>query len=315
MLFFIRDRKERMLGYVKPDKPELKIKEYDIYSGYYCGICKSIARRYGQLPRLVLNYDSVFLAILIAGIHTAPEHTKYERCIIHPSKKRTIVYNNKEVDYAADILLLLAYYKFQDDYQDEKSKIAALGKVLLRGTFKKLRKTIPNKCDYVKEQLNILAHLESEKCSSIDRAAEPFAKLMEEVFDYPGWNECENEEAKKEMKEQSKIFRRIGYHIGKWIYLIDAYDDINENLKKNTFNPLIIQFEYKDNETVAEFKHRIKERVERNLILYLAEIAKCCSQLNFKKNQGLIENILYFGLMRMTEDVLRKGTESNAEPI
>ncbi|MDD4566157.1 MAG: DUF5685 family protein [Eubacteriales bacterium] len=304
-----------MLGYVKPDRPELKIKEFELYSGYYCGICKSIARRYGQLPRLVLNYDSVFLAILIAGMNPDSEHIKFERCIIHASKKRTIVYDSKEIDYAADILLLLAYYKLKDDYQDEKSKIAALGTVLLQGTFNRLLKTIPEKCDYVKEQLNILSHLEAEKCPSIDRSAEPFAKLMEEVFDYTDWNEYIDKEAKAEAEDRSKIFRRIGYHIGKWIYLIDAYDDINEDIKKNTFNPLIIQFKYSEKETEVEFKARIKERVERNLILYLAEIAKCCSQLKFEKNQGLIENIIYFGLMRMTEDVLKKGTESNAEPI
>lgn len=318
MLFFIKDRadrKEPMLGYIKPDKPELKIKEFELYSGYYCGICKSIARRYGQIPRLVLNYDSVFLAILIAGMHSDSEYIKFERCIIHASKKRTIVYDSKEIDYAADILLLLAYYKLKDDYKDEKSKIAALGIVLLQRSFKRLLKTIPKKSDYVKEQLNILSHLEAEKCSSIDQSAEPFAKLMEEAFDYPDWNKYKDKDAKAETEDRSKIFRRIGYHIGKWIYLIDAYDDINEDIKKSTFNPLITQFQYSKNETEIEFKVRIKERVERNLILYLAEVAKCCSQLKFEKNQGLIENILYFGLMRVTEDVLKKGTGTNAEPI
>lgn len=299
-----------MLGYVKPDKPELKIKEFEIYSGYYCGICKSIARRYGQIPRLALNYDSVFLAILIAGINEEKEHFASERCIIHPSKKRTILYDSSAVDYAADILLLLAYYKLKDDIQDEKNRKAAIGAVFLKGTYQKLLRTIPAKCEYVKKQLSELNRLERENCPSIDRSAEPFAKLMEEVFDYPGWQTSKNEET------YSKISRRIGYHLGKWICLIDAYDDIEENLKKKSFNPLIIQFEFDpENETPTEFKARIRERVDRNLILYLAEIAGSCSQLKFTKNQGLIENILYFGLMRTTEDVLMKGTEKNAESI
>ena len=299
-----------MLGYIKPDKPELKIKEFEIYSGYYCGICKSIAKRYGQLPRLALNYDSVFLAILIAGINTAKEHFEIERCIVHPAKKRTILYDSPEVDYAADILLLLAFYKLKDDFQDEKSAKAAVGTALMRGTFKKLREILPDKCDHVKEQLSVLTRLEHEKCPSIDRSAEPFAKLMEEVFDYPGWKKEKNSE------ELSNIFRRIGYHLGKWIYLIDAYDDIEENLKKSSFNPLIIQFGFDPaKETVDEFKARILERVETNLVLYLAEIAKSCSHLTFEKNQGLIENILYFGLMRKTEEILKKGTEKNAESI
>ncbi|HVI39243.1 MAG TPA: DUF5685 family protein [Anaerovoracaceae bacterium] len=308
MLFF---RKETMLGYIKPDKPELKIKEFEIYSGYYCGICKSISARYGQLPRLVLNYDSVFLAILIAGIHSGAEHIEIERCIVHPAKKRTIIYDSSEIDYAADILLLLAYYKLKDDYQDERSIKAAIGAALMKGTFHRLMITAPEKCDYVRDQLSELSRLESEKCPSIDRSAEPFAKLMEEVFDYPGWKKEKNSD------ELPQIFRRIGYHLGKWIYLIDAYDDIEENLKKHSFNPLIIQFEFDlQKETVDEFKERIRERVERNLVLYLAEIAKSCSHLKFEKNQGLIENILYFGLMRKTEEILRtKGIENNAESI
>jgi hypothetical protein len=294
-----------MLGYVKPDKPELKIKEFEIYGGYYCGICKSIAKRYGQLPRLTLNYDSVFLAILIAGVSEEKEHFELERCIVHPEKKRTILYCSEAVDYAADILLLLAYYKLKDDVQDERNIKAALGSFFMKGTYRKLLDSVPDKCQSVKVQLNELNRLEKENCPSIDRSAEPFAKLMEEVFDYPGWKTLKNRE------ELSKIYRRIGYHLGKWIYLIDAFDDIEENHRKKAFNPLIIQFEFDpEKETAEQFKARIRERVERNLVLYLGEIAGCCGHLKFEKNQGLIENILYFGLMRTTEEILREKSSN-----
>ncbi len=310
-----------MLGYIKPDNPELKIKEFELYGGYYCGICKSISKRYGQLPRLALSYDSVFLAILLSGIDSKMERIEQERCIVHPMKKRTIIYDSPEIDYAADILLLLAYYKLKDDVIDEKSKKAALACFFMNGTVQKLMKSIPEKCRYVKNRLEELSTLEDERCPSIDRSAEPFALLMEEVFDYPGLKERDNSE------ELSKIYRRIGYHIGKWVYLIDAYDDIEENIKSNSFNPLIAQFSYNESEEgIEEFKERIKERTERNLVLYLAEIAKCCGELNIEKNKGIIENILYFGLMRKTEDILRepkqierantkKGTEKDAESI
>lgn len=309
-LFVLFFRKESMLGYIKPDKPELKIKEFEIYGGYYCGICKSIARRYGQLPRMALNYDSVFLALLIAGIDPEPEHIEIERCIVHPAKKRTIIYDSPAIDYAADILLLLAYYKLQDDYQDERSMKAAIGSALMKGTFRRLTTMLPDKCGYVKDQLDELSSLEKESCASIDRSAEPFAKLMEEVFDYPHPENTENS------SDLHGVFRRIGYHLGKWIYLIDAFDDIEENLKDKSFNPLIIQFGYDPGkETVDGFRERIRERVETNLLLYLAEIAKCCGSLNFKKNQGLIENIVYFGLMRKTEEIFTKGIESNAKSI
>jgi len=311
-----------MLGYIKPDKPELKFKEFEIYSGYYCGICKSIARRYGQFPRLALSYDSVFLALLIAGISKNREHFKIQRCAVHPAKKRTILYDSVEVDYAADILLLLAYYKLKDDVRDERNVKAALGAALMKGTFKKLLNNVPSQCAYVEERLNELSRLEDEGCPSIDRSAEPFAKLMEEVFDYPGRNGAWDSDAEatpdieSDSEALSGVLRRIGYHLGKWIYLIDAYDDIEDNLKEKSFNPLILQFEFDPaKETVLDFRTRIRERVERNLVLYLAEIAECCRQLKFEKNQGLIENILYFGLMRKTEEILKKGTENDAESI
>jgi len=291
-----------MLGYVKPDKPDLKIKEYEIYGGYYCGICKSIARRYGQLPRLALNYDFVFLALLAAAVNSSPEHIKIERCIIHPSKKRTILYDSPEIDYAADILLLLAYYKLKDDYNDERSLKSAVGAALMKGTLNRLDRYVPEKCAYVRDRISELTRLEGEQCPSIDRSAEPFAKLMEEVFDYPGLQKEENAAG------LSKLFRRIGYHLGKWIYLIDAYDDIEGDMKNKSFNPLIIQFEFDPaKETVLQFKERIRERVEQNLMLYLAEIANGCGQVKLEKNKGLIENILYFGLLRKTEEILNGG--------
>jgi hypothetical protein len=293
-----------MLGYITPDKPELKIKEYEVYGGYYCGICKSIGRRYGQIPRLVLSYDSVFLALILAGINPNQDHIKVERCIVHPMKKRSIVYDNPEIDYAADILLLLAYFKMKDDYQDEKKKKAAVGAILLRRVFKSLSASKKEKCRIVKDKLEELSALEKEKCPSIDRSAEPFAKLMEEVFDTG------------DQEDLRQVYRRIGYHIGKWIYLVDAFDDIEDNDKNNAYNPLICQFGYlPEKETAEEFRNRIRERVERNLLLYLAEIAKSCEQLNFEKNKGLIENIIYFGLMRKTEEILQKGNKKDAEPV
>ena len=302
-----------MLGYIMPEKPELKIKEYEIYSGYYCGICKSIARRYGQLPRLALSYDSVLLALLLSGISPEGEDFKTKRCIVHPLKKRSIVYNSPEIDYAADILLLLAYYKLKDDYEDDRDNKAVLGMTLLKPTFKKLMKMRERQFEILADKLGELTRLEEGNCSSLDQSAEPFAKLLEEVFD-PG-EALESPVFQEEGVRQ--LYRRIGYHLGKWIYLIDAYDDIEENLEKGSYNPLIHQFKFNIDvpETTAEFRTRIKERVELNLMCYLSALSQCCEELDFNKNQGLIENIIYMGLLRKTEQILMKGNEENAESL
>lgn len=311
MAFYLE--KVTMLGYVIPDKPELKIREFEIYGAYYCGICKSIGKRYGQLPRLTLSYDSVFLALILAGINPNTEMISVQRCIVHPMKKRSIVYDSAEIDYAADILLMLAYFKLKDDYQDEKNLKSAIGANFMKGIYRKLKQTKEEKCIIVEDMLKELIKLENEKYHSIDYSAEPFAKLMEEVFDP---SDIVTNDTFYIIEERN-LYRRIGYHLGKWIYLIDAFDDIDDNLKSGSYNPLIYQFNYnlKGCETVNLFKERIRDRVEMNLMCYLAEIAKCYEELTIKKNKGLIENIIYLGLLRKTEQVLKKGNIENAESI
>ena len=98
-----------MLGYVRIDKGELKVREYEIYTGYYCGVCKSIGARYGQLPRMTLSYDAAFLAVLLASFDDAPDIPVPEHCIGHHIKKKTVI-RNEAVDFAADVMLILAWY-------------------------------------------------------------------------------------------------------------------------------------------------------------------------------------------------------------
>ncbi len=293
-----------MLGYVAPDKPELKIREYELYSGYYCGICKSVKERYGQIPRLVLNYDSVFLSLVLSALKSPIEEIRRERCLVHPLKKRAIVHNEAAVDYAADMMLLLAYFKLVDDKRDEGGIKPAAGLAALKRTYKKLMKNHGEKCIMIQGKLDELADLEGQKCTSLDRAAEPFAKLLEEVF---------AAESLIDDGETLKLLRKIGYHTGKWIYLIDAYDDLEENISSGAYNPLLLQWEYRpDQESMADFRNRIKERVEFNLLFYLAELSRAWDCLTVARNRELVENIIYSGLLRKTEEILKKGNTEDA---
>lgn len=300
-----------MLGYISPDKPELKIKEYEIYSGYYCGICKSIGKRYGQIPRLSLSYDSVFLALLFSAVYPVEESAVFERCVVHPVKKRTIINQNFAIDYAADMFLILMYFKLKDDQRDNKTLKAGIGIILGDSTFKKLKNTYPNKIAEVEKYLNQLTVLEKKKCSSLDEAAEPFSKLTETVFSleydkYPFYNQ-----------KKDKIVKSIGYFIGKWLYLIDALDDLEDDNKDHNYNPLILKFEFDNSiEEIADFRTRIKERMEFNLHSYLSELIKAYDLLDLNKNQALLDNIIYFGLMKKTENILLKGSnELNGQSI
>ncbi|MCX7711869.1 MAG: DUF5685 family protein [Clostridia bacterium] len=285
---------DEMFGYILPEKPELKIKEYELFKAYYCGVCKSIGARHGQISRLALTYDATFLALLLSSISDEPLKIRRESCIAHPFKKRNIIKESSWTDYAADMNILLAYYKLWDDREDERSLPAAFGMVAFQNIFKKLRGKYEAKCGIIEQRLKELHTLEKEGCNSMDQAAEPFARLMEEIIAFPDL--CRQDKTEK-------ILKWIGYNMGKWLYILDAFDDLEKDIKGKTYNPLKLQFKY-ENETITEFKNRIREKVEFNLIYALSEIAKAYQLLTMNKNAGLVENIIFMGMLRKTEQVL-----------
>lgn len=283
-----------MLGYVTADRPELKMREFEVYNGYYCGVCKSIARRYGQLPRMVLSYDAAFLALLIGSLHKEEDQPVREHCLIHPIKKKTIV-SNEAIDYAADVMLILAWHKLLDDARDEGKLHAKAAAKALKGIYRKLQAARSGLCQKIEEGLQGLTQLENSQCANLDQAAETFAKIMEAVF--------EEGPLPDGFKEQ-EVLRRIGYHLGKWIYLMDAIDDIEDNIESGAYNPLIYRFHYEQGE--ADFRGRIMETCQFNLYHYLGEIGKAADLLAIKKNEGIIENIIYKGLLRRTQNMTQK---------
>ena len=295
-----------MFGYILPEKPELKIKEYDLYRAYYCGVCKSIAKRYGQVSRLTHNYDSTFLAILLASVWEEKRDIRIERCIAHPVKKKIVVRNSEIIDYASDMNIILAYYKLEDDWKDERSLISGAASLFLRSTYKKIRKKYQEKCDIILRRLNELAALEKEKCNSMDRAAEPFAKLMEEIMLYR--NDRMDE-------KHANILKWMGYNIGKWIYIIDAYNDLEDDIRNNSYNPFIYQYNYTEGAKgdVLSFKNKIRDRVEFNLVYALNQIAKSYELMETRCNRGILENIIYMGMLRKTEQILGIGSCKEVE--
>ena len=302
-----------MLGYVQIYKPDLKVREYEVYCGYYCGICKYIGKSYGQLPRMSLSYDAAFLAVLLDSVIDKPDQPVQEHCVAHHIKKRTVI-RNESIEYAGDLMLILAWYKLLDDANDEGKTSAKAAALLLRSIYKKLEAKHPSLCKGISENLANLSALENDKCASLDEAAEAFAKIMEVMFREGVAENREGAQADSAgAQADSELFGQIGYHMGKWIYLIDAMDDIEENVDSGAYNPLIYRFDFRGcvsgdetltGETIAEFKERIHDRVEFNLFHYLAVMNEKIQQLDIKKNKGIIENVIYFGMNRKTEEIL-----------
>lgn len=345
-----------MLGYVKIDKGELKVREYEVYTGYYCGVCKSIGRRYGQLPRMVLSYDAAFLAILLASLSDESDAPVQEHCIAHPVIKKKTVIRNRAIDYAGDVMLILAWYKLADDAADEGKVYAKPVMLMMKRIFRRLNSLYPELCSSIESHLSALSALEREKCASIDMAAEAFSKIMEDIFteglravygseppqktspgtDHgdPGMHDdhtdsgtspgsSENADGSgasnpSEMQNEPcgfaspgadtrELLARAGYHLGKWVYMIDAVDDIEENIESGAYNPLLFRFEFDAaNETADEFRARIEPDLRFNLYHYLAMLSRCTDSLDIRKNAGIIENVIYFGLNRKTEEIIMR---------
>jgi hypothetical protein len=273
-----------MLGYVTIAKGELKIKEYDVYQGYYCGICKAMGRRCSQLSRFTLSYDSVFLAMVLAALDDRADEVQMQHCIVHPIQKKPVVLNQRAIDYAADVMVILAYHKFLDDWKDEKSPLGLAGKTALAAAYRKLSKQYPAVCEKVETALETLSKLEAEKSGSLDLTAGAFAEVMEPLFaGYFG----------EEAPGVQRVLAHLGRALGRWIYVIDALDDYAEDKEKGSYNPLL----YRKNNL---------EGVGDLLYHYLADMMNAYDLLDIKKNKAIIENIIFMGLRQRTDRLLKE---------
>ncbi len=292
-----------MFGYVMPDKPEMKIKEFELFRAYYCGVCKSMGRNFGVLSRFALNYDSVFLGLFLSSVNKRKAVIRKEACFANPFKKKFIARDNKYIDYAADINVILTYYKLRDNWDDEKNIPSLLGSGAFSRGYKKAKKRNPDIEAAIGKSIKELSDLEKQKCCSMDKAAEPFALMMADILSsgYEG--------AKKSVKDSLSW---AGYNMGKWIYLIDAYDDIKKDAKSNSYNPLILQFDYKPEQDIEEFKTSIKEHVSFNLIHTMSQVANTVELLDID-NKGIIENIAYLGMYKKTEQIMHNCIDNKCK--
>ena len=282
-----------MFGYVTPCKMELKIKDYEIFKAYYCGVCKSIKSNYGNIPRISLNYDMTFLAILIDALLDEPLELNPERCPVHPIKKRLYVRNNSSVDYASKLNITLTHYKFLDDLNDEKAFKYNILYSISNLYIKKNPLYLKDVENQIKASLEKLSNQEKDLIeNNIDSISDTFADLTGILL--TSYN----------FKDKSFIedLYWLGYNLGKWIYLIDAIDDLKDDMKNNKFNPINHCFN-ENNLEFLEFYSLIKDRVEFILIYCASQCLDIFYKLPIKKNKDLIENILKYGLMEKMDKV------------
>lgn len=274
-----------MFGYVIVNQEELKGWETEQYRTFYCGLCQSLNKRYGKLGQIALNYDLTFVAILLTSLYE-PETTEKEfRCFLHPTRKRKM-FENEFLDYAADMTILLAYYKAKDDWEDEK-KIAQAGyRLLLEKKMKEITALYPNKAEKIQQSLKKITQAEQEKKYDIDLISGYFGDIMAIILAY-------------KQDEWYSSLSRTGFYLGKFIYLMDAYDDIEKDIQKGNYNPFI---HLKDME---DFQKKTEEILE----MMMAECSDAFEHLPIIENAEILRNIIYSGVWIRYEIVKKKRSE------
>ncbi len=271
-----------MFGYVVMNKPEIKFKDFDMYRSFYCGLCRELKERYGLSGQITLTYDMTFVILLLSGLYEPPTKKGSTRCIVHPVRRQP-VRKNAITEYAADMNIFLTYYKCKDDWNDERSIPGfAFGK-LLEGKVKKSEKLWSKKVQTIVSCLDELSALEKENATDIDRVSGCFGRIMAEIFAY-----------REDVWEPA--LRRMGFYFGKFIYLLDAYDDVEEDVKKGNYNPFSKDYIIKG----------FDDRVKNMLMMMMAETCREFEKLPIIKYTDILRNILYSGVWCRFENVSGK---------
>lgn len=275
-----------MFGYVVMNKPEIRFKDFDLYRSFYCGLCRELREKYGISGQITLTYDMTFVVVLLSALYEPPTQKGTTRCVIHPVCKQP-VRKNAATEYGADMNVLLTYYKCMDDWEDEK-KFAALGygKILQRKN-NRLSYRYPEKAEKIRKLLEELSQMEKAGETDIDKMSGCFGRIMEEIF---AW--------KTDVWEGS--LRRMGFYLGKFIYILDAYDDVEKDVKNGNYNPFAEKYIMKG----------FDEQVRQLLIMMMAQTCREFEKLPIIRYTDILRNILYSGVWCRFEAIARKRREA-----
>lgn len=267
-----------MFGYVRPSKQHLTEAEEARFQQIYCGLCHTLGRKYGFAARFVLNFDFTFLAILLSG--TQAPVCEQCRCAVHPFKKQCVAAQSAALETAADHSIVLAWWQLRDHIADHgffKGLPYRLAALFLRGAYRRASACVPDFDRSVQRRLAELAARERERCASLDRAAEPFAALMADIA------ACVPDET------QRRVMAELLYHLGRWIYLVDAADDLKKDFASGCYNPLRWRYGLTD----ASLDEETKQAVALSLDLSVHRMASAYALLDRGAWSPILDSIFY----------------------
>ncbi len=283
-----------MFGYLQIHKDELKVKEYEAYKSVYCGLCKQLGRDYGFLTRFILSYDCTFYAILLMSLKRSCTGFSDGRCKFNPLKKCKFA-DCKDNAYskASALSVISAYYKVVDDIDDSgffKRIALKIAKPFFGRRQKKAARRFPEIENIVSEMMKNQKAAENDELVTIDKAANPTAKMISDLAALEGGNDL-----------QKRVLSEFGYQIGRWVYLIDAADDYEKDKKSGNFNPFI--------------KADINDKDYINSVLSqsLARAYDAYNLLDIIDFKPIIDNMMLYGFPNIQNAVLNNRQEVKNE--
>ena len=293
-----------MFGYVRTFDSELKIGEYRAYKAIYCGLCKQLGRSFGFLARMTLSYDFTFLAALSMALQEEEPCFEAQGCMCNPIKKTPCCLQNDALSASADCAMILLWQMLQDDLQDSgfvKRVGVRLLRLFARKPYRQAANRRPELAQKAADYTTAQQALEAERCADVDMAAEPTAKLLE-------WLLAELSSDEK----QQRVLQRTGYLLGRYIYLCDALDDLDEDRKKGGYDPFLLRAAAQGTANDAEV---IRQEAKGSLYLTVAELGLCCDLLQLRRFGGIINNVLYLGLKGSVDQIIQGKTRRERKEL
>lgn len=297
-----------MFGYVRPQKSELLVREYEEYRAVYCSLCRRLGKSYGAAARLTLSYDCTFYAMLLLALDLGCTGYRTGRCVVNPLKKCTFCVHGEEQFTAASALsVLMTYQKIRDDIQDS----GAFGK--LRGYLllplaacarRKAARDFPRLEQIVSDAMEQQRKVESGPFSGIDRCAEPTAFMLQGVFEWSAGSDESSDSPK------FRVLRQLGYFLGRWVYLMDAADDMEKDMESGAFNPFVRQFHLNGSSSREEID-KVKAYANQTLNATLSRMLAAFYLLDTKHFGPILLNIVSKGLPEIQKEILFKKEKMN----
>lgn len=281
-----------MFGYLKPYKPYLLVKDYELYKSVYCGLCKKLSEEYGMLAKMVLSYDCTCYALLAMGLKGKKERVTRKHCTCNPLKKCLYcVDGTDELSLTAAITVVTVYYKLEDDIKDSsfiKSIPSRLLKPIASSWRKRSLKKYPE-VDKIVGELNENQHkAEQSKNPTIDESAEPTAIMMKKLMLLLANTDIEK-----------AVFGEFGYFLGKWVYLMDAADDYEKDLKQGSFNPFVHTL--KDKQLSQQEQN---EYINKTINVTASRAISAFNLMEINTFIGIADNLVNLGLGDMQKKII-----------